>query len=71
MRDEPDIVKEISETGIGMNPEQVIHVFDEFFKTDKSRHYLNSSGLGLSICKRIVERHDGQIWAESRGTGNI
>lgn len=57
----------VQDSGIGMTPEESEYVFDEFFKADKSRHELTSSGLGLSICRRIVENHGGRIWAESRG----
>jgi len=59
----------IKDTGIGMTPEEIDRVFDEFYKADESRHEMDSSGLGLSICKRIVERHGGRIWAESKGKG--
>jgi len=59
----------IKDTGIGMTKEQLICCFDEFYKADKSRHDLDSVGLGLSICKRIVEKHYGKIWAESPGIG--
>jgi signal transduction histidine kinase len=57
----------IIDSGIGMTTEQIDHIFDEFYKADKSRHDFNSSGLGLSICKRIVENHGGEIWAKSPG----
>ena len=43
-------------------------LFEEFFKADESRHY-QGSGLGLSICKKIVQGHNGRIWAESKGIG--
>ena len=59
----------IKDSGIGMTREQIHLMFDEFYKADESRHELNSSGLGLSICKKIVERHGGKIWAESPGLG--
>ncbi len=57
----------VKDLGIGLNEEQKNHIFDEFYKVDKSRHDFESSGLGLTICKRIVEKHGGHIWAESLG----
>jgi len=59
----------IADTGIGMSKEQLSQVFDEFYKADPSRHDFDSSGLGMSIAKRIVEKHGGRIWAESLGPG--
>ena len=61
------IIISVHDTGIGMTKEQIKHIFDEFYKADKSRHDMDSSGLGLAICKRIVEKHGGKIWAESQG----
>ncbi len=52
-----------------MSSEQIKSIFDEFYKADKSRHDFDSIGLGLSICKRIIEKHNGKIWAESPGPG--
>lgn len=59
----------INDSGQGMRKEQVNDIFNEFYKTDESRHDFTSTGLGLSICKRIVEKHNGKIWAESDGLG--
>jgi len=59
----------IKDTGIGMTNGQIRHMFDEFYKADQSRHDFDSSGLGMTISKRIVERHNGKIWAESPGIG--
>jgi len=60
----------ITDNGIGVAPEYLDLIFDEFFKVDESRHDLEASGLGLSICKRIVRNHNGRIWAESAGLGH-
>lgn len=59
----------VRDNGSGLTADELTHIFDEFFKADQSRHELDSSGLGLSICKRIVENHGGRIWAESAGKG--
>ncbi len=59
----------IKDTGIGMTDNQIRHIFDEFYKADQSRHDFESSGLGMTISKRIVERHNGKIWVESPGIG--
>ncbi|MFH1100533.1 MAG: PAS domain-containing sensor histidine kinase, partial [Methanobacteriota archaeon] len=63
------VVVSVKDTGIGLPPEHVSKIFNEFYKVDPSRHDLGSSGLGLSICKRIIQKHGGQIWAESPGVG--
>jgi signal transduction histidine kinase len=59
----------VMDNGIGLSWEQIEHIFDEFYKVDESRHEAGSVGLGLSICKRIVEIHDGKIWVTSPGIG--
>jgi signal transduction histidine kinase len=59
----------VRDNGIGMTFDQYEKIFVEFYKADKSRHEIKSSGLGLSICKRIVEKHGGEIWVESPGLG--
>ena len=69
-KEEKDFVTvSIKDAGMGITEEQLSHIFDEFYKADWSRHDFDSSGLGLPICKRIVEKHGGKIWAESEGEG--
>ncbi|WP_292490296.1 ATP-binding protein [Methanoculleus sp. 10] len=68
-REQEVVVVAVRDTGIGMTREQLDRAFIEFYKADSSRHELDSPGLGLAICRRIVERHGGRIWAESDGEG--
>ena len=63
------VIVSVRDTGIGMTEEELSHIFDEFYKADEARHDFDSNGLGLPICKRIVEKHGGKIWAESSGEG--
>jgi signal transduction histidine kinase/HAMP domain-containing protein len=59
----------ITDTGIGMTQEEIGRIFDEFYKADSARHDIQNTGLGMSICRRIVEKHGGTIWVESPGPG--
>ncbi|NLE75917.1 MAG: GAF domain-containing protein [Chloroflexi bacterium] len=57
----------VHDTGIGIPPEEGERVFDRFYQVDggSTRSY-RGTGLGLTICKHIVERHQGRIWVEPR-----
>lgn len=64
---EKDIIKLIIEdTGIGMPGESLAHIFQRFYRVDKSRSRdIGGFGIGLAIVKAIVDRHDGEIAVES------
>jgi signal transduction histidine kinase len=60
----------ISDTGQGIDPELLLHVFDRFRQCDSSsRRRHGGLGLGLSIVRQLVELHGGTVTAESPGAG--
>ena len=52
----------VKDTGIGISPENLEHIFDRFYKVNE---FKQGTGLGLSICEAIIELLGGQIWVES------
>ncbi|HMB46214.1 MAG TPA: ATP-binding protein [Candidatus Methanoperedens sp.] len=61
----------ISDTGIGIPADKLMAVFDRFYQVDgSSNRKYGGIGLGLSICKSIIDKHYGSIWAQSYGQGS-
>ena len=58
----------ISDCGPGIPEEDIERVFDRFYRVEKEKHAPSSTGLGLAICRQIVERHGGTIRAQ-KGPG--
>jgi signal transduction histidine kinase len=59
---------QVRDHGIGIAPDALPHVFDRFYRVDKSRsRALGGSGIGLTIAKALVEAMGGHITAESPG----
>ena len=65
------VAVEIRDTGTGIPAGDIPHIFDRFYRVDKSRNQdSGGAGLGLAIVKRIVDMHSGQIDVSSRlGSG--
>jgi two-component system sensor histidine kinase ResE len=65
-RDESSLVITVTDTGAGIPPQQLPHIFDKFFQADnQAAAATKGTGLGLAIAKEIVEAHGGQIKVES------
>jgi PAS domain S-box-containing protein len=59
----------VLDRGIGIAAENADDVFTTFFRTDEARRSASGMGVGLSVCKRIVEAQGGRIWAGPRDGG--
>lgn len=59
----------VKDTGIGMNTEDVPHIFDRFYRADLSRGVTVGTGLGLSIAKWIIDEHNGSVEVVTRPNG--
>ena len=69
-REGKNLVISISDTGIGIAPEEQEKVFEEFYQTSSGiKSKTPGTGLGLPLTRRIVEMHGGRIWVESEGLG--
>jgi signal transduction histidine kinase len=64
-----DVTVAVDDTGPGIPPDDLPHIFDRFFKADRSRSVQWGAGLGLAIAKRLTAAQGGEIRAENRAEG--
>lgn len=63
---EHSVIFEIADNGTGVEPKSLTRIFDTLYREDKARSNVSDgSGLGLSVCRQIVELHGGMIWAQT------
>jgi two-component system, OmpR family, phosphate regulon sensor histidine kinase PhoR len=72
-QDGETVICVISDNGIGIAPPDQIHIFERFYKVDKSRgRSPGGNGLGLALVKKIVIMHEGDVTVESAlGKGTV
>jgi two-component system, OmpR family, phosphate regulon sensor histidine kinase PhoR len=60
------VLLQVRDSGLGMALDDQRHIFDKFYRVQsEATDYIPGSGLGLSIVKAIVEKHNGRVWVES------
>lgn len=66
----PSAVFAIKDTGLGISSKDILHIFERAYTASTARTPSDhsGSGLGLSICQSIVQKHNGTIWCESQGS---
>ena len=67
---DPFVEVGVVDTGIGIAAEHLPHIFERFYRVDKSRaRQSGGAGIGLTIARHLVYAQSGEIWAESDGAG--
>jgi signal transduction histidine kinase len=56
---------EVHNSGTGLSESEIERIFQPYYRSEKDRQRYSGLGLGLSLCKTIVELHGGKIWASS------
>lgn len=69
-REEDAALLTVSDSGDGLDPNELERIFERFYRTDSARSRdRGGSGIGLTISRALVEAHGGELWAESSGPG--
>jgi two-component system sensor histidine kinase KdpD len=63
-----NVLIEVADRGPGLSDDELTHVFDKFYRAPSHRSK-GGVGLGLTVCRGIVQAHGGRIWAQNRPGG--
>ncbi|MGB2695618.1 MAG: PAS domain S-box protein [Dehalococcoidia bacterium] len=65
------VVIAVSDRGAGVPPEDAERIFERFYRSMHTAKHVGGAGIGLTVCKRLVEAQSGRIWAEPREGGGL
>ncbi|MCC6805027.1 MAG: PAS domain S-box protein [Anaerolineae bacterium] len=66
------VIVQVRDTGMGIEPDKIRHIFEQFYRADPARGSGGGTGVGLSIARKIIEGHRGKIEVESEpGHGSV
>jgi two-component system, OmpR family, clock-associated histidine kinase SasA len=66
------LIVEVRDNGAGMTGDELKKIFEPYYQKESNKQQLSGLGLGLSLCKKFMELHHGEIWAESTpGKGSV
>jgi signal transduction histidine kinase len=66
-----EVVVRVLDRGPGVGAEEIVLIFESFYRSQKTARQAGGKGLGLTVCKRLVEAMSGRIWAEMRPGGGF
>ena len=56
----------VSDKGVGISDTIISHIFDKFYRAHQSKNSIGGTGLGLFLCRAIIDAHGGTIWVKSK-----
>jgi len=66
-----EVVVSVLDRGPGIPQEEATRIFDRFFRSKETARKVRGTGIGLMVCKRLVEAQGGRIWAQARAGGGL
>lgn len=66
-----EVIVSVLDRGYGLSPGEEELIFDRFYRSQFTAHKARGLGIGLTVCKRLIEAQGGRIWAQSRAEGGL
>jgi two-component system osmolarity sensor histidine kinase EnvZ len=70
-REGNEVVVRVLDRGVGIEESETESIFERFYRSERTARFVKGAGLGLTVCKRLIEAQSGRIWARPREGGGL